>query len=77
MFAAPIGSEHYKERDVIAKGGANCSRNCLIILLYEAETKIVYFFKMVAEDKRMTNTTVLGHYTNMSPADLMFELAIG
>jgi hypothetical protein len=42
MFAAPIGSEHYKERDVIAKGGANCSRNRLIIFLYEAEKKIVF-----------------------------------
>jgi hypothetical protein len=44
MLEALIGSVHYKERDVIAKGGANCSRNRLIILLYGAETKFVYFF---------------------------------
>jgi len=77
MLEALIGSVHYKERDVIAKGGANCSRNCLIILLYGAETKMVCFFKEAAEAKRMTNKTVLDHYTNMIPVDLMFELAIG
>jgi hypothetical protein len=45
MFAAPIGSEHYKERDVLAKGGAYCSRSRLTIFLYEAEKKTVFFIR--------------------------------